>query len=369
MDGKFKICKSRGPFYQMQYIKSNGIFKRIAEGLICNLDKILKANEKDIFCMHNSGIKECIIQSCLLDKIKIYKICAYIIEIGNLDCMEKDTVINNNCNDEFTIKRTTSPIGNIATVCGINPYIAIIMSIMCLKCGNNLVLFGSEGLSRTAKAMFCMVKEVIIESGLPDNLIEFVEVKSKKELINLLRSKKFDLVSFSDDTELDNIKFQIDVPYISICKEKYCCYIDSKYDKNIIIDILNNLGSDICVKDIIIHRSIYNKISHKYKDHINKLNIILVNEVEDVIGYINRDKYLSGVYIFSEDKKTINILKSKLKLLSICVNKMPVINDYNDIHSMLPVKFFINSVYNKRPMSLDFLVTYKYILEKRERNK
>ncbi|HBZ52996.1 MAG TPA: gamma-glutamyl-phosphate reductase, partial [Eubacterium sp.] len=169
----------------------NDALGRIASRLEENRDKIFAANKLDMEAAEANGVAASVQKRLKYNEAKLRDSISGIMGLIWLDDPVGRTLLKRQLDDNLILTRVSVPIGVIGVIFEARPDALIQVASLCIKSGNCAVLKGGKETSHTNKVLFDIIKECVIESGLPQGSL--LQVEAHSEIDELLKC----------DTEVD----------------------------------------------------------------------------------------------------------------------------------------------------------------------
>ena len=171
--------------------KKNKALENIAYSIKSNKDVILRANEKDLNNAMKNNLDHAKIDRLTLNENRIKDIQKSLFDIiGFQDPINKILDIQNRPSG-IKIKKISTPIGVIGIIYESRPNVTIDAAALCLKSSNSAILRpGSESYS-SCLALFDCIKEGIICTGLPENLIQMIPTIDRVAVEKLIQMTEY----------------------------------------------------------------------------------------------------------------------------------------------------------------------------------
>ncbi len=146
--------------------KRNYLILKIAEAIKRERNLILEANTSDLEASREMAIPELLLEWMKLTPDRLHRTIDHLKHLAHLpNPLSRNSVIYN-CNH-----RTVPLVGSVAFIYEALPHLSVIMSGMCLKSGNSLILRGGSEISHSQAAIVDVIQIAIKDSGL--NLSDF----------------------------------------------------------------------------------------------------------------------------------------------------------------------------------------------------
>ena len=324
----------------------NRILNEMADALLENCDYIVGCNEKDMSVGRLGNLDEALLDRLLLTGDRVAGMAKAIREIASLKEPVGRTLDGWVTENGLNIQKVSIPIGVIGIIYESSPNVTSDTAALCFKSGNVCVLKGGKEAENSNKAIADILRHVLAKNKLPEQAISLLPDSSREGVANLIKQDKYvDLIVPRGGEAL--IKFVSENSTVPVVKhDKGLCHIyldrDANHQKAIEIAInakCSRPGVCNAMETLLIHKDVaayilpplheaYERYGTQLKGCVltrkfidiqcathedydteylaNKLNIKVVDSVEDAILHIS--KYGSGhsEAIISENYSIVN---------------------------------------------------------------
>ncbi len=381
--------------------KKNKALEYVANQLRIHKDDIMKENEKDVFNARKAGIKESLIDRLRLDETRIEDMIQGIHKIIDL----RDPIWNSNkvwtLENDLTISKMTVPLGVIGIIYESRPNVTIDAFALALKSGNGILLRGSSTSINSNRALVYAVKEGLKESGLPEDIIGFIDDVDRSIVMEMLTLNQYiDLIIPRGGKEL--IRFVIEnatVPTIETGVGNCHVYIDESANLEKSLKIVENAKTQrpgVCnaCETILVHEQIANdflpqlyqrfdgvvdmvgcektreiisvKVAEvqdwleEYLDY--KVAIKVVKDIQEAILHIDQYGTKHSEAIITEKLENTNLFLRQVDAAAVYVNASTRFTDGGQFGFGAEMGISTQKIHARGPIGLEELVTVKYTI-------
>ncbi len=239
----------------------NKALTAVSQALKANSEEIFKANALDITNAEKNNISSAVLKRLKFDEKKLADVTAGIEQLISLPDPIGKITLARKLDEELTLYRTTCPIGVIGVIFEARPDALVQISTLCLKSGNCAVLKGGKETENTNKALFTLIKNAAINSGLPEGIL--LQANLHSEIDELLQCHEdVDLLIPRGSNSfvkyiMDNTKIPVMGHADGICH----IYVDKQYDKDTAISVIIDAKTQYtaacnAVETILVHKDI-----------------------------------------------------------------------------------------------------------------
>jgi len=241
----------------------NKALKNMAANLILDCDKILSANQKDVAAAMGKGISESLIDRLILDKKRIEAMSKAIETIAALNDPINDILEMKHMPNDLRIGRMRVPLGVIGIIYESRPNVTADASALCLKSSNAVILRGGSDAINSNIEIANSLKAAIIESGLPEATLQYVETTDRAAVDILMKLNDYIdvLIPRGGAALINNIVKNSSVPVIKTGVGNCHIFVDESADFKMAEDIIVNSKTQkpgVCnaMETLLVHEKI-----------------------------------------------------------------------------------------------------------------
>lgn len=391
--------------------EKNLALKNVAIALDKNRQKIIDANQKDINCARENGIKESLIDRLMLDDKRINGIIDSLnIVIAQTDPIGEE-VAGWKTPNGMNIRQVRVPMGVVAIIYESRPNVTVDAFCLAYKSGNAILLRGSSSAYNSNKAIVEIIKNALEENGVP-SAIELVETdgKSHDDVQQILTAVgKIDVVLPRGGAKLiQNVVSNAKVPVIETGSGVCHLYVDEFADLEMAVNVAENgkiQRPSVCnaLECILVNKKIYKEFlplmekrfagrvkikadelsfdvlsnCSENADYIEKACdedygfefldyacvVKVVNSVEDAISYINSHNTKHSESIITNDRNNARLFQAKVDASCVYVNCSTRFTDGGEFGFGAELGISTQKLHTRGPMGIKALTTTKYLID------
>lgn len=244
------------------YHKRQEVLLAIAKSIESNLLEIVKTNSEDVARERGLGMNESLLDRLTLDESRVRAIAAATRKVATLSDPLGIVKISRKLENGLELKQVTVPFGVVGMIYEARPNVTVDAAVILLMSANAALLRGSSSARLTNGYLVDLMRKVIAEQGLNQDLIQLVPSEDRDSALELLKARgAVDLVIPRGSAAL--IRTVVDealVPTIETGAGVCHIYFDAKADSEKAIPILLNAKTQrpsVCnaVETLLIHRS------------------------------------------------------------------------------------------------------------------
>ncbi len=167
--------------------EKNAVLLAVADALEEESGRILEANAADIEAGREKGLPENLIDRLMLSEERIHGIAEGVRQVAALPdpvgtCTREEVRPNGLC-----IRQMRTPIGVIAVIYEARPNVTADVFSLCFKTGNVTILRGGSDAERSNRAITEIIRETLLASHLPEDLVQLIEESGHASLQRLMK--------------------------------------------------------------------------------------------------------------------------------------------------------------------------------------
>ena len=244
------------------YQKRQEVLLAIAKSIESNLLEIVKTNSEDVARERGLGMNESLLDRLTLDESRVRAIAAATRKVATLSDPLGIVKISRKLENGLELKQVTVPFGVVGMIYEARPNVTVDAAVILLMSANAALLRGSSSARLTNGYLVDLMRKVVAQQGLNQDLIQLVPSEDRDSALELLKARgAVDLVIPRGSAAL--IRTVVDealVPTIETGAGVCHIYFDAKADSEKAIPILLNAKTQrpsVCnaVETLLIHRS------------------------------------------------------------------------------------------------------------------
>lgn len=316
----------------------NRVLTGIANALISNSRQVIDENKKDVERCRGEGIAGSLLDRLMLDEDRIGKIAASIDKVVKFNDPVGEVIFGYDLPNGLILKNIRVPLGVIGIIYEARPNVTVDASVLCLKAGNCVILRGSSHALETNKRLAGIMRGVLKENGLPEDIIQIIPSAEREDAVKLMQLKGYIdvLIPRGGADLIKSVVSNSRVPVIETGVGNCHIYIDSKLegkDLEMITDIVVNAKTQrpsVCnaAEKLLIHKDIAGKVIPAVLDALKAKKVKL-------IGGPDMEKFYPGIEPASEEDWYTEFLDLKMgiKIIDSIKDAVSHINKYGSHHT------------------------------------
>lgn len=244
----------------------NEALLKIAEAIIENKDKIIKANAEDLERGKAAGLTDALLDRLRLDDKRVEGMAQGVRDVAALADPVGRVLGGGNRPNGMTIVKVAAPLGVVAVIYEARPNVTADAASLCLKSGNAVILRGGKEAMNSNKAIAAVMREALKESGIPEDSIQLCENSSHEAARELMRMNKYIdvLIPRGSGRLIQTVVQNATVPVIETGVGNCHVYVDKSADVNMAAEIVFNAKTSrpsVCnaCESLLVHKDIAEK--------------------------------------------------------------------------------------------------------------
>jgi glutamate-5-semialdehyde dehydrogenase len=398
--------KAKKAAYQLSNIstnvKDNGL-QAIADALLQNQAKILKANRMDLEKAKEKGISGALIDRLTLDEKRIASMADGVLQIKGLPDPIGEVISMWKRPNNLTIGQKRVPLGVIGIIYEARPNVTADAAVLCLKSGNAVILRGGSEAIHSNKAIVDIMNEAIISAGLPEGSIQLIEDTSRETAVEMMKLNQYIDVLIprggagliktvvqnstvpvietgvgnchvyvdgeSDINMAEKVVINAKTSRPGVCNAAEKLLVDKKIAKEFIPIILNSLKEhNVEIRGCEEVKNIYHDVilatdedwSKEYLDYI--IAVKIVDGINDAITHINTYGTKHSEAIVTTNYNKAQKFLQEVDAAAVYVNASTRFTDGCEFGFGAEIGISTQKIHARGPMGLKELTTIKYII-------
>lgn len=398
-----RVKKASAIVSSLSVEKINDILLDLAEKLLLNSVKILRANRLDLTAYKPS---DPIYDRLLLTEDRIKGMAVDIKKIASLpsprgEITEKRKLING-----IKLKKVRVPLGVVGVIYEARPNVTVDVFSLCFKSGNACILKSGGGSQNSARILTTIIQSTLKEHGVNSSAV-FLMPSERKYLSELLNARGMVdvIIPRGGKSLIDFVTFNSKVPVIETGAGIVHTYFDESADLKKSARIIFNAKTrrpSVCnsLDTLLIHKNrlkdlaelikplgdknveiladkpAYQALTGKYpylkrakKNDFGleflslKLSIKTVENIRESLEHISKHSSKHSEAILSKNPKNIEYFLNNVDAAVLYVNASTAFTDGGQFGLGAEIGISTQKLHARGPMGLKELTSYKWILE------
>lgn len=383
--------------------------RTLASSLVENGGRVLSANEADIAAALAGGLDEHVAERMELNDARIADMAKAVLSIADIADPVGEVIDESTAYNGMTLKRVRVPLGVIGVIYESRPNVTIDIAALCIKAGNAVILRGGKEAIRTNSALAALVREAVVDAGLPDNAVQFVESTDRALVGEMLELEDYiDLLVPRGSAELvhmvaEKAKMPAVTGGIGVCH----AYVDSSADLGKAVDVVFNSKAQrhtVCnaLDTLLVHESVAKGVLYELSGMFSEagveiradnrawsllgpkrktvkvlraneddfgteflaliLSVKVVRSLDDALEHIRRYGSGHSEAVIAEDPEVVERFLNEVDASAVFANASTRFNDGGEFGLGAEVAISTNKLHARGPMGIREIMSYKWVV-------
>ncbi|MGA7689393.1 MAG: glutamate-5-semialdehyde dehydrogenase, partial [Jiangellales bacterium] len=214
----------------------------MAEALEAATDRVVAVNERDLDRARAAGTPAGLIDRLTLNAERITAIANGLRQVAALPDPVGEVVTGYQLPNGLGVAQVRVPLGVVGMIYEARPNVTVDAAGLCLKSGNAVLLRGSSSAYDTNTVLVDVLREALVEHGLPADAVALVPGTSHDSVTHLMRARGLVdvLIPRGGAALISSVVEQSTVPVIETGVGNVHVYVDADADQRKALDILIN---------------------------------------------------------------------------------------------------------------------------------
>ena len=363
--------------------KRNEILLAVADAIISNKDRILKANADDLAKMDPKNPLYDRLQ--LTDK-RLDDIASDMRNVSSLPSPLGRVLKESTLPNGLRLKRVSVPFGVIGMIYEARPNVTFDVFSLCFKSGNACVLKGGKDADCSNREEVALIHEVLSNYGVPTDIVALLPAthEATAEMLNAVGYIDV-CIPRGGRRLIDFVRDNAKVPVIETGAGVVSAYFDEFGDiekGRRIIDNAKTRRVSVCnaLDCLIIHRSrladldqliepvlkkgvktYYGEYGTEFMDY--KMSIKVVDSIDEALDHIATYDSGHSECIITENEANARKFQQMVDAACVYVNAPPSFTDGAQFGLGAEIGISTQKLGPRGPMGLEEITTYKWLIE------
>ena len=363
--------------------KRNEILLAVADAIISNKDRILKANADDLAKMDPKNPLYDRLQ--LTDK-RLDDIASDMRNVSRLPSPLGRVLKESTLPNGLRLKRVSVPFGVIGMIYEARPNVTFDVSSLCFKSGNACVLKGGKDADYSNREEVALIHEVLANYGVPTDIVALLPAthEATAEMLNAVGYIDV-CIPRGGRRLIDFVRDNAKVPVIETGAGVVSAYFDEFGDiekGRRIIDNAKTRRVSVCnaLDCLIIHRSrladldqliepvlkkgvktYYGEYGTEFMDY--KMSIKVVDSIDEALDHIATYDSGHSECIITENEANARKFQQMVDAACVYVNAPTSFTDGAQFGLGAEIGISTQKLGPRGPMGLEEITTYKWLIE------
>jgi glutamate-5-semialdehyde dehydrogenase len=169
----------------------NSALEAIAQSLEGAIEKIITANEKDLFNGKNKGIAQSLLDRLTLDEKRIRGLAVAVRQIIALADPVGNVVDGMTLANGLKLTQVRVPFGVVGCIYEARPNVTVDIAALAIKSGNVALLRGGSAALETNAVLVALIQESLLKAGLPEHCVQSVDEFGREGAVEMMQARGF----------------------------------------------------------------------------------------------------------------------------------------------------------------------------------
>ncbi len=169
----------------------NSTILHLTDLLLTRTDEIIDANALDISAGKKAGLSRAMIDRLTLDQYRLEEIAENLRDVANLPDPVGEVFDEKTLPNGLRVRKQRVPIGVLGVIYEARPNVTLDIAGLAIKTGNAVILRGSGETINSNRALIAVIQESLMQSGLPMEVVQFVDDSDRERVVELLRMHQY----------------------------------------------------------------------------------------------------------------------------------------------------------------------------------
>jgi glutamate-5-semialdehyde dehydrogenase len=374
----------------------------IADALTERGEALLEANARDMDAARANGMSDALLDRLELTAGRLIAIADGVRQVAALDDPLGAGEVKTRPNG-LIVMRKSVPLGVVAFIYEGRPNVTADAAALCVKSGNAVILRGSSGAINSNIAIVSVIRECLIQAGLPEDCVQLIEDTTRESTETLMRMTGYvDALIPRGGAGLiravvENSKVPVIETGIGICH----LYVDSAANLDSAVEICYNAKTSrpsVCnaIEQLIVHSDVAETFLPMVKRRLDEKHVELrgdaavrailpdalpateedyrtefldyilavkcVNSVDAAIAHINATGSGHSEAIVTRDYGNAQRFLNEVDAAAVYVNASTRFTDGFEFGLGAEIGISTQKLHARGPMGLRELTSYKFVV-------
>lgn len=234
----------------------------IADAVMRNQTRILRANELDLANGRENGLTEAPLDRLRLDEARLAALARSVLSIVKLADPVGQVLRGSVLPNGLQISQVRVPFGVVGAIYEARPNVTVDIASLALKSGNSAVLRGGSAAENTNRVLVDTIQSGLVEAGLPAESVQTIDEFGRDGATQLMRARGFVdvLIPRGSAALINSVVTESTVPVIETGAGVVHVYLDESADVDSAIEIVHNSKvqrPSVCnaLETLLVHRA------------------------------------------------------------------------------------------------------------------
>ncbi|MFI3174812.1 MAG: glutamate-5-semialdehyde dehydrogenase [Bacillota bacterium] len=383
--------------------KKNDVLSACADAMMIDIDRILKANEKDMVAAKEKEKSAAFLDRLLLTKERVEEMAKGIYDVARLPDPIGKMLSYDVMENGMEIRKKRVPIGVIGIIFEARPNVCSDAFALCFKSGNAVILRGGKEAIHTNQELVSVFRDTLAHLGVPKDAVQIIEDTSRETAKKMMKLNEYiDVLIPRGGTDLiKSVVKNSTVPVIETGAGNCHIYVDISADLQKAVNIVMNAKVQrpgVCnsCETLLIHKFVFDKfmplmaealtkagveirgddkvcatvneaVLAKEKDYETEFNDLIlavkvVDSMEEAVLHIRKYSTGHSEAIVTENYSKAQKFLNEVDSAAVYVNVSTRFTDGSQFGMGAEIGISTQKLHARGPMGLEELTSTKYVI-------
>jgi glutamate-5-semialdehyde dehydrogenase len=243
-------------------VKDAGL-QAMAGALVARTGEILAGNQQDLSAARAAGMSGAMQDRLALSPERVRAAAGGLRQIAALPDPVGEVVRGSTLANGLQLRQVRIPFGVIGIIYEGRPNVTVDAAGICLKSGNAALLRGSSSAARSNAALVAVLRDALVDAGLPADAVQLLDSGSRESAKELMRARGLVdvLIPRGGASLIQAVVTESTVPVIETGIGNCHIYVDAHADLDMALAILLNAKThrpSVCnaAESLVVHQAV-----------------------------------------------------------------------------------------------------------------
>jgi glutamate-5-semialdehyde dehydrogenase len=243
-------------------VKDAGL-QAMAGALVARTGEILAGNQQDLSAARAAGMSGAMQDRLALSPERVRAAAGGLRQIAALPDPVGEVVRGSTLANGLQLRQVRIPFGVIGIIYEGRPNVTVDAAGICLKSGNAALLRGSSSAARSNAALVAVLRDALVDAGLPADAVQLLDSGSRESAKELMRARGLVdvLIPRGGASLIQAVVTESTVPVIETGIGNCHIYVDAHADLDMALAILLNAKTQrpsVCnaAESLVVHQAV-----------------------------------------------------------------------------------------------------------------
>lgn len=243
--------------------EKDAALRQVADALDANADRIVAANALDVDRALADGTSAALVDRLTLTAERVAEIADALRDVAGLPDPVGEVLRGYTLPNGLQVRQVRVPLGVVGMIYEARPNVTVDAAGLALKSGNAALLRGSSSAASSNAELVAIMREALVESGLPADAVQAVPGTTHDSVTHLIRARGLVdvVIPRGGESLIRNVVDNATVPVIETGVGNCHVYVDKDADVDKAVAILLNSKAQrvsVCnaAETVLVHKDI-----------------------------------------------------------------------------------------------------------------